>query len=466
MSDDSAESRTRRLGLGATIMVSFALGGLLLAATMAVGTYLTARRYLIEQRERTATRQAFADAAYVRDGLLTSGAKVSDVLGAVSPPADAAVLVRRGNRWFASSLQVSEKDVPAQLLVGPTDRTVALTWQRTPDGPAVMVAVPLPAVNATFFERTSVAELDSTLTALRIVLAVFAVITSAAAAVLGRWAARRVLAPLDEVAAAAAQIAGGSLEIRLDSTEDPDLATIVASFNSMVDAVNDRIRRDAQFAADVSHELRSPLTALMTSVAVMDGRRADLPQRSQQALDLVKRDLDRFHRALQDLLELGRMETGASGLLLSTVDLSELVRHAADSMNVPPELLHVPPDGARTSVLADKTAVNSAVRNLLENAQRHAGGVASVVVRTEPGHVVISVDDAGSGVPKEDRRRVFERFVRGGSRGALPGAGLGLSLVAETVRAHGGAVWCSEAPGGRGARFTIELPSSLGGDDG
>ncbi len=448
----------RRLGLRTTITLAFAVGGLVLSVTMAVGTYLAARHYLVDQRERTALRQAFTDASFVRDGLLTAGAEVSDVLGAVSPPAESAILVRRGDGWFSSSLQVGEDDVPQSLRDAAADGSASLAWQRGPDGPAVMVEVPLPAVDAQFYELASARELTSTLDALRIVLAVVAGLTALAAAVLGRSAARRVVVPLDEVAGAAAQIASGSLDTRLASTEDPDLATIVASFNSMVDALHERIERDARFAADVSHELRSPLTALVTSASVLERRRDQMPERAQEALTLIGRDLERFQRALEDLLDLGRLEAGAAALVPGVIDVRDLVAHAADTTGVPDELLHPPPEGAATVVRVDKAAMHRALVNLFENAQRHGGGVSAVTFAEAAGTVVLWVDDAGPGVPEADRLRIFDRFVRGGSRGSLPGTGLGLSIVSETVRAHGGTVWCGAAPGG-GARFEVRLPA-------
>lgn len=448
------------MGLRTTIMLAFAVGALLLSAVMALGTYLAARNYLVDQRERAAVRQAFADASYVRDGLRTSGVEVSEVLGRVSPAAGSTVVVRRAERWFSSSLQLGEADVPTTLQHTVDDGSVAVAWEPSQEGPAVIVGVPLPAVDAHFFEIVATPELDRTLKVLRIVLTVFAVFTAAAGAVLGRWGARRVVAPLDDVAAAAARIAGGALDTRLSTTEDPDLATIVGSFNSMVDAVNERIDRDARFAADVSHELRSPLTALMTSVGVLDGRRDELSDRSRRALDLVKGDLERFHRALEDLLELGRLEAGAGGLITSTLDAHDLVRFALEESGRPPDLLHVPEPSGRTLVAVDKTQMHRALLNLFENADRHGGGVTAVTVAPDADGVAIIVDDQGPGVPIEERERIFERFVRGGSRGSLPGAGLGLSLVSETARAHGGAVWCSAGPDDVGARFTMRLPAA------
>lgn len=447
----------RRPGLRTTISVSFALGGLFLATAMALGTYLAARNYLIDQRERAAMRQAFTDASFLQDGLLTSGASVSEALGAVSPPADAVLVVRRRDEWFSSSLQVGEDDVPARLRAEVGDGSAAVAWHRRGGAPNVLVGVPLPAVEAQFFELASTRELERTLDALRVVLTIFAVITAVACALLGRWAARRVLAPLDNVAGAAARIASGALGTRLGNTHDPDLATIVASFNSMVDALHDRIERDARFAADVSHELRTPLTTLVTGVEVLQGRRDELTPRARQALDLVSRDLDRFQRVLQDLLDLGRLEAGAAALVLAPVDLRELVRHGLETSDRHPSLLRT--DGDEPVIVhADKAAMHRALLNLFENADRYGGGLTGVAVASTAHTASITVEDQGPGVPPSDRLRIFDRFVRGGSRGSLPGAGLGLSLVAETVRAHHGTVRCQSGADGAGARFIIDLP--------
>lgn len=450
--------RRMRPGLRTTITVSFALGALLLSTTMALGTYLTAHNYLVHLRERSATRQAFADASYVRNGLLTSGAKVSDVLDSVSTPTGGAIVVHRGDRWFSSSPQVDQDNVPKELRSAVADRSVAVTWQRTPDGPAVMVGVPLPATGAQFFELTSTTELDRTLSALRVVLTVFAVLTALAGAILGRWAARRVVAPLDDVAGAAARIASGALDTRLAITHDPDLATIVASFNSMVDAVRERVDRDARFAADVSHELRSPLTALITSVAVLDRRRDELSDRSQQALDLISRDLARFQRALENLLDLGRLEAGALVLNRTTVDLRDLVRYTLDASGHSAELLAANVPDEPTVVDVDKASMHHALQNLFENAELHGGGLAQVTIGGAANSVIITVEDRGPGVPIGERERIFDRFARGGSRGSTPGTGLGLSLVLETVRQHGGSVWCADGADGCGARFIVQLP--------
>ncbi|HVD22592.1 MAG TPA: HAMP domain-containing sensor histidine kinase, partial [Lapillicoccus sp.] len=230
---------------------------------------------------------------------------------------------------------------------------------------------------------------------------------------------------------------------------------------SMVEALDERIQRDARFAADLGHELRSPLTALVASVQVIERRRDELSPRTQRALNLVSSELDRFQQTLEDLLELGRLDAGVRSQVFSEVDAGELVRVSLEQSRHDPSLLRVvtTDDGsaADLTVRVDKQQLGRALVNLFDNADRHAGGVRAVTVQRIRDRIRIDVDDRGDGVPEPDRERIFERFVRAGSRGSLPGSGLGLSIVAETASSLGGRVWCEDAPGG-GARFSVELP--------
>jgi signal transduction histidine kinase len=140
------------------------------------------------------------------------------------------------------------------------------------------------------------------------------------------------------------------------------------------------------------------------------------------------------------------------------VSAAAVVREVLARTGRPAGLLRADPD-ADTTVRADKNRLERAVRNLLDNADRHAGGPCAIEVRCREATVVLHVDDAGPGIPPADRERVFERFVRGprAARGSLPGAGLGLAIVAESAARLGGAAWCSASPQG-GARFSLALP--------
>lgn len=452
-------ARHRRLGLRSSITLTFAGGALLLSAVLALGTYLVARDYLVLQRERVAASAGFADASYVRDGLLTQGRLVNDVLGDVGLPADGTVFVRDGaGEWYGSSLVLATDDLPPGLVESVAAGGAGVAWTEVDGDPAIAVGVAIPAVSAEFYEVTTVDELDGTLETLATVLTGFAALTTVGGALLGRRASRSALVPLDAIAGSSGRIAGGDLDTRLEPTDDPDLGTIVDSFNSMVDALQARIDRDARFNADVSHELRSPLTTLTTSVRVLEGRRDELSPVSRDALDLAVAELKRFRTVLDDLLELGRIDAGATAGVEdgSVVAADELVRQAVIGSGRSADLV-VAETARDLMITADKQRLNRALVNLFDNADAHGGGLAAVHVRERAGMVVVDVDDRGAGVDEPDRLRVFERFVRTGSRGSRPGAGLGLSLVAETARAHHGTVVCTDAPGG-GARFSLALP--------
>jgi two-component system sensor histidine kinase MtrB len=449
----------RRRGLRARIVLGFAVGTLLVSAVLVVTTFLLARSYLLDQRERFATRQAFADANVLRSRLGTAGVEVGDVLGDLVPSGGADVVVHGGDAWYSSSLDVGARDVPQALSEVVAAEAAGTVRTTSAAGPRIVVGVAIPGAGVEFYEISPLTELQLSLRTLAAVLGAGALAATAAGAAFGAWASRRAVQPLEQVAVAATKIAGGELTTRLPSTEDPDLVAIVGSFNSMVDALAARIERDARFAGDVSHELRSPLTSLITSVEVMSGRRQDLSPRGQEALALVEGELARFRRTLDDLLELARLDSGAGVDLPPPVSLAAVVREVLTHGGHSPELLEADSD-TLTTVRADKNRLERAVRNLLDNAERHAGGPCRLQVRRRGDSVVLRVDDSGPGVPPADRERVFERFARGprAARGSLPGAGLGLAIVAETAAQQGGAAWCSPSPCG-GARFSLALPA-------
>ncbi|WP_299932050.1 HAMP domain-containing sensor histidine kinase [uncultured Nocardioides sp.] len=452
---------TRRLprpGLRASVTAAFALGALLLSVALSVGTYVLARHLLLEQRERTALRQAYADAALVRSGLGTSGTPVSEVLGGVAPPAGASMYVRQDGSWYSSTLDQSGEDLTEVVRPLVAEGEVGVGWTSRTEPHAVVVGVPLPAVGAEYYEVSVARELDATLHTLAVALAVGAALTTVAGAGLGRAASRRVLAPLTDVTRAAVDISAGDLERRLRDTHDPDLTSLVSSFNDMVDALHSRIQRDARFAADVSHELRTPVTTLTTSLALLE-RADDLSPQAQQAVRLMSAELSRFRRALEDLLALGRLEAGIDEARVTTTAAHELARQALVASGRRADLLEDldgPGDAPGPLVLVDRPQMVRALVNLYDNADLHGDGLVAVRVAARGGRAEISVRDRGPGVPEQDRRRIFERFARAGGSRPGTGSGLGLSLVAETVHRHGGDVRCDST--GSGAEFVVGLP--------
>jgi signal transduction histidine kinase len=456
----------RRLGLRARVTAAFALGALFTAALLAATTFGISREQLIRQRESAAQIPFFNNARIVREQLRTSGEIDAQGLlqGLQTVSGSRPILFFRGD-WFTTDPRFGEEALPRSLRRDVLDGGAAQMRYSLDDEPELGFGILMQGTtdNAAYFEIVALDETADTLTSLGIILVGAAALATATGAALGWWASRRALLPLTEVGSAAEAIAGGRLDTRLEAANDSDLARLTESFNEMAAALEERIDRDERFASDVSHELRSPLMTLSASIEVLKARRDDLDERGQSALDLLTADVSRFEQLVNDLLEINRLEAGASELDLDAVDPSELVLHAVGAATTAAVPVHYDEDVAGIRVLVDKRRMVRVVANLLDNAAKYAGGATAVRVALVDDKVRIVVEDEGPGVPEEVRQKIFDRFARGvegGRRTMDRGVGLGLALVAEHVRLHGGTVWVDNRTDGKeGAAFVVELPA-------
>jgi signal transduction histidine kinase len=199
------------------------------------------------------------------------------------------------------------------------------------------------------------------------------------------------------------------------------------------------------------------VTTLTTSLSLLQ-RRSELSPAATQAVELMGTELERFRHALEDLLELGRLDN-STALDLTEACVGDVVRQALRSGPWRPDLLTSADDSDSRLVQVDRSQLLRALTNLFRNADLHGGGLAAVRVVAGTSYVDIHVEDDGPGVAHEDRDRVFERFARAGGTKRGTGTGLGLSIVRQTLVRHGGSVWCAERSGG-GADFVIRLPST------
>ncbi len=467
------------LGLRARVTATFAIGAFALSAVMAGITYFTVRQSFLNERQTADQRQAFANASFIQSSLRSPNPQVIQLIEEADTVPGSRSVLHTGGQWYATSISVGQGAIPIEertLVLSGTPASQLFSIAGTPE---FVIGVPLPAVHATYFEVFSLDELAGTLRTLAFALAAAALVTTLAGAALGRWASGRALRPLSGVTDAAVAVAGGQLDTRVDAGDDVDLQELAAAFNRMTANVQERIEREARFTSDVSHELRSPLTTLTATVGVLEGHRDELAPRARSALDLLDGDLRRFTRMVDDLLEISRFDAGSAELSLDEVDPGELVRRsvtastpsAGDGPRAGAIPVEVGPgvDGLRLRV--DKRRFERVLANLIDNASLYAGGVTRVAVERNPadtgtnGHepprtIRVVVEDRGPGIPVSERQHLFERFYRGsraGQRSTSEGTGLGLSLVAEHVRLHGGAVWVEDAPEG-GTRFVVELP--------
>jgi signal transduction histidine kinase len=269
----------------------------------------------------------------------------------------------------------------------------------------------------------------------------------------------RALRPVDSMRHEVDEISHSTLHRRVPEPASGDeVARLAHTMNAMLDRLEGAAGRQRQFVSDASHELKSPLTTIRTKVEVasMHPDAADWTDVSTTVLG----EVDRLDDMVGDLLQLARLdETGGELPTRVDVDLDELL--AAETSRLRSVGVTVDDSGvAAARVQGDRGALRRLVRNLADNAARHARSRLAVSVRAADGEAVLRVDDDGPGVPVADRERVFERFTRldeGRARGA-GGAGLGLALVRAVAAAHGGTVRVLDAPLG-GARFEVRLPA-------
>lgn len=443
----------------------YGLGAALLAAVMSITTFGLTRENLLKQREDTAVAQSIRNAntlAEQLDPTLDTKA-IEQLIGSLPTPEGAQPLLQYRNAWYAkSSLKFGQDDVPQALKDEAAGDQPARMRTSVEGNPVLVVEVPISSLGASYFEGASLLDLQRTLEGLAISLVGASALTTLAGCLIGFWASRRVFTPLQDVGRAAEAIAGGRLDTRLPVGEDPDLDLISVPFNEMAQTLEDRIDRDARFASEVSHELRSPLMTLAASAEVLENSRDEMPDRARTALDLMSADIDRFQQLVEDLLEISRFDVGAIKLHLEDVLIAEMVIQAVNVVGgagVP-----VRYDEAVNDVVVrvDKRRFARVLANLLDNAQKYAGGATGVSVTRHDDTVRIAVEDEGTGVAEDEREIIFDRFSRGsesGNRSTDSGVGLGLALVDEHIRLHGGRVWVEDRPDGHpGARFVVELP--------
>lgn len=451
-----------RLSLRWRVALTFGVASIGLAAILGISTVRLATEYMLDQRQQSANLQASVNQRLVEATMDSGSDGMPELLTGLVGDPGSSVLVKSSVGWLTSGRHIDPLALPLDLIRQASDGQPG--WQTaTVEGlPVLVVALPGPTDGQVFVQLFPLTELGRITSYLTTILVVGVVLTGIAGVALGWWASRRALRPLTELTAAAARVARGDLHARLPQRDDPDLAPIADTFNSTVESLEARVQRDARFAGDVSHELRSPLTTMANAVEVLRHRRAEMPPTAVQAVDLLSDEVGRFQGMVLDLLEISRVDQELDRRLWEPVDLVTLVENVTQRHpGAPPPVVR----GRPPLVLADRRRLVRVVANLLDNAQQHGDGVVEIVVTERNGYARLEVSDAGPGVPDDLKFQVFERFARGrqaGDRATQPGTGLGLALVAQHVRTHQGTTWVQDRPGG-GATFVVELPPSSAG---
>jgi signal transduction histidine kinase len=218
----------------------------------------------------------------------------------------------------------------------------------------------------------------------------------------------------------------------------------------------------ADFVSLVSHELRSPMAAVIGAARTLQERWRELsPEQRVSFLALISDETARLATLISDVLDTSRIEAGTFTYSFADVDLADLVRETVAAMGLGQDEVSVvawAPESV-PAVRADRERLKQVLMNLVENAVKYspAGGEVGVRAWADDGHALVSVEDRGPGIPREQHGLIFEKFGRANVGGGKPGSGLGLFIARSIVEAHGGTLLVRSAPG-RGATFTVELP--------
>ena len=290
-----------------------------------------------------------------------------------------------------------------------------------------------------------------------------------AAVALGLLLARQISGPVRDLTSAARRMAAGDYEGRVPVRTDDEIGELAAAFNAMAGAVGRQEELRRRMAADIAHELRTPLAVVQADLeAMLDGVRP----LSAGALEEVHEETRLLSRLIDDLRDLSLAESGGLPLHETATDLPALARASAARFAPRAEEkgVRLGVEGAEglPEVRADPDRISQVLGNLLENALRHVPRGGEVTVRLAPGalsgEAEVTVHNTGRGIAAEHLPNLFERFYRADLARSRTsgGSGIGLAVVKQLVEAHGGRVWAESPPEG-GATFGFALLAANGG---
>jgi signal transduction histidine kinase len=361
----------------------------------------------------------------------------------------------------SAAVELTTEDVTVRLRPRDEVSATSATDGTLPDGrPARVVA--RPAGDATVVVTGSLEDVEDSVRALRNGLLLAVPVTTAVLAGLVWLLAGRVLRPVDRLRAEVDRISDQRLDRRVPEPATGDeIARLARTMNAMLDRLSDAAERQRSFVADAAHELRTPLARIRTQLEVDRAHPGTAEPAATSASVLA--ETERLQRLVDDLLLLARSDAGAGALRgAGPVDLDEVVAEQARGRPLVDCGAVLP-----VQVAGDRTQLERAVANVLDNAVRHARTRVTVALAEADAAAVLTVADDGPGIPAAARESIFERFGRIDPARAVDdgGAGLGLSIARDIAVRHGGRLVLDD-DGTPGARFVFTFPLHTDGSAG
>lgn len=455
-----------RRSLAARLALVYGLVGMLVVVGVGLGAYLVTERYLRARAAEDLDDLAAFYAAYTAATAPDEARLVAlapQITGFFAPQAgyDVRLFGARSGQLLAASRDIGR--LPSSAALAALDyRRSTLFLRSSEDRPGrLYVAQPVSTATGSSLAIVEVSrdlsELESFLGTLRLILAVAGGLGLAAILGASLLLARRITRPLRRMEAATRAIAGGDFERRLDVTREDEIGRLSAGIDSMAADLSRLESARREFIARISHDLRTPLTAIKGFVVNLQD---SAPGEMQPALATMDQQTDRLIGLVNDLLTLSRLQRGRLRLQRAGVDLVAVARSAVDLAGVKAQRMGVALEledaGGLPAATGDADRLQQVVLNLVDNALKATppGGAVRVRVAARREEAVLTVMDDGHGLTDDEAARAFEPYFRG--RGG--GAGLGLAIAREIVEAHGGRIWLRQRrEGGAEAGFALPL---------
>jgi two-component system OmpR family sensor kinase len=277
----------------------------------------------------------------------------------------------------------------------------------------------------------------------------------------GWWLASRAIRPIEDISATAAKISGGDLAQRINVSEtESELGRLASVLNSTFARLDAAFAQQRQFASDAAHELRTPVSVILTQTQTALHRERSAAE-YRETVEACQRAAQRMRRLIESLLELAKLDAGQQPMKRARFDLAQTARDCAALIEPLAAARHVkiacnlPP----LECVGDSERLGQVITNLLTNAitYNNENGEVRVEGETKDGTVILRVSDTGLGISAEDLPRVFDRFYRVDSSRTSGNTGLGLAISKAIVDAHGGQIEVASEPE-RGTVFTVRLP--------
>ena len=444
-------------GLRRRLVIAFVLVAAISAGALAIASFLLVRQARLQgplNARAAEARQDLRLAASIRYP------EAGDFVRAYERRDTHALLVFPRRRAVPSNPHVNPA-VPVSLR--DIVRQGKLGYQRLEVGgtPYLVVGGKVPGSGAQLYLLFDEAAVQGNLNQLRNTLAIAWLGVVLLAALIGHTLARRTLEPVGRASEAARLMAQGRLETRLPAGPPDEFGAWASAFNEMADALEAKIAelvaaqdRERRFTANVAHELRTPLAALVAEASVLSEQASQLPDPARRPVELLIADVRRLRMLVDELMEISMLDAGSEPVQRRVIDVGSI---ATALIGARGWQARVAVSGGPLMLATDPRRVERILANLIGNAIEHSGQDIGVRIGADGESGWVEVADGGPGIPAEHMPHVFERFYKADSARTSPGSGLGLAIAWENARLLGGSISVASDVG-RGSVFRLTVP--------